>query len=242
MRHASVPLGIVLIAISTSPLLAQPPPTQPPVTARPAPKPAKPPFVGSTLYSPTTRAGERPIASGFDGLRTPVNRATYRQRGSAQPIPVYPATYRGDASFNPSARSEAIGRGSAGPTMIYSTAGKVTGDDPGGKANRYQVYAYLNENGGRTSVIYDAARGTSRSVNESVSFGQIYYGPSSPGSLPQHSPVGVSYGNGMGSNSGNILGPSFGNGGPYGNGGSIGIPQSATTPSVIVPTYGVTQP
>ena len=184
-----------------------------------------------SMFSPTTRPGERPVAYGFDGLRTPIDRRYYRTR-------------KPRALQQPGMNTivSAIDRAAYGPTFTFSTAAHVTPANPLGGPTRYQAFTVQNQNGGQTAIIYDRSLGTTRSVELLTSFGQVYYGPHVPGSGLTPLPVGVSYGNGTGSFSGNALNPSFGNAGPFGTPISITPPVTSTTPSIIVPTYGVTQP
>ncbi len=229
MRTIMTTLLAILCLNTSSTVFAQPPGANASPPRASAPRPESAP-IGS-LYSPTTRPGQRPVAVGFDGLRTPIDRRDYN-RPRAPFLP--PA-----GMYSPPSSSRPL---SAGSSLTHSTVGKVTTDNLPGAPNRYQVYTYQNQNGGQTSVIYDRYNGTSSSVDQSVSYGQVYYGPKPAGTGLTPLPVGVSYGTGMGSNSGNVMGPSFGNAGPFGTGGSVGIPPTATTPSFVNPTYGVTQP
>lgn len=207
-----------------------------------------------SLYSPTTKRGEPIVAPGLFGGRskddqlyskthrgTPtsgMNDLRASQSRSSYGRPRYGSLPR--TGLNPA--MDAIDMAAYGPTLTFTTAANF---GPGNSVSgpiRYQMYTVQNQNGGQTSIIYDRFSGTARGIEQLTSFGQVYYGPRTPGTEITPLPISFADGQGTGSFSGNVQGPSFGNVGPYGMPISVGVPSNATTPSFISPTYGVTTP
>jgi len=191
-----------------------PAPVAPPRAVAPTPKRPIPPTPRSRADVPVPKPADRG-PSAARTRRWPANAAEAR------------------ALRSPSAAS--------GPTRVQVPGGiQVEAPNEFG-GRRYSLYTFTNQNGGRSSVLYDTATGNSKVIDQTVSYGQVYYGPKTPGA-PGITPLpgAITYGNGFGSATGTALNPSQDSQGPFGNGYSPGTGMPSINP--VAPSYSATVP